>query len=68
MSVLSPNGKSTATISAGITKKTASDRVPPTVCGGASSSRFRYRTMHQISSPSTARKTGTASSMMTRYS
>ena len=35
MSVLSPNGKSTATISAGITKKTASDRVPPTVCGGA---------------------------------
>jgi hypothetical protein len=65
MRAASPNGNSVATITAGIAKNTASDRVPPTVWLGASSSRFRYRTMHQIRTASTPMNTGRASSMIT---
>ena len=64
MSVASPNGKRTAMITAGMAKKTTRDLLPPTVCGAGSSSRLRYRTMHQISTASTPRKTGAARIMM----
>ena len=68
ISVCSPKGNSTATITAGIAKNTASDLLPPTDCFGGESSRLRYRTMHQIRSASTPMKTGSASAMITRYS
>jgi hypothetical protein len=70
ISVCSPNGNRIATMRAGIAKKMASDRLPPTECaGGASSStRLRYRTTHQISSASTPMNTGSAKIMMTVYS